>query len=538
MTPPVSHPLSTCGGVASRFSPEGIPRASRPGARRWSAPEAWTQFWGEPRPAPQHPHMASTLPERFDIAIIGAGFSGSMLAVHLAAAPEPPRVVLIERSLLFGPGLAYGAASQEHLLNVPAGQMSAFPNRPLDFLHWVQTHPSDAREFRVTQPTPEAFLPRGLYGRYLASLLRHASYKTHRLRLLQGEAIDIKPHGDDGFTVHLDNQSPIQATQVVLAWGNFPPAEIPLSQGAILHNPWSPEARRALEQPGEVLILGTGLTCLDLLASAVKVGRSGPVHVLSRHGRFPQLHRALPPRPLHFLGDPLPTSIRSLFRLMRDELRLAEAEGSDWRAVIDALRPFTPLIWSALPAKERRRFLRHVRPLWEVARHRAAPAMRQPIELLEARHQLIRHRGRLLNLSQHEDAIQVAFRPHGSNETRTLRVAAVINATGPEGDPRRIPAPLLKNLLLRGLLQPDPLGLGVRLTEEPSCGRRSLHLLGSLRRGSLWETTAVPELRVQAYETAQFLLRGHFSNAVSTPAVIPSSPSPSLYPVHPWPFDI
>ena len=86
-----------------------------------------------------------------DVAIIGAGFSGAMLAVHLMEEAEPASVALIEKTRTFGPGLAYGAVAPEHLLNVPAGKMSAFPDRPDHFLEWVRSHP----EMAVAYQSPE-----------------------------------------------------------------------------------------------------------------------------------------------------------------------------------------------------------------------------------------------------------------------------------------------------------------------------------------------------------------------------------------------
>src|SRR6185295_14704191 len=113
-----------------------------------------------------------------DVAIIGAGFSGSMLAIHLVSAQDAPAVALIERNRSFGPGIAYGAAAPEHLLNVPAGKMGAFPDKPDDFLRWVHANPEIAESFNVKAAVATDFLPRGLYGRYLKSLVAEAKIRT------------------------------------------------------------------------------------------------------------------------------------------------------------------------------------------------------------------------------------------------------------------------------------------------------------------------------------------------------------------------
>ncbi|HEY4171943.1 MAG TPA: FAD/NAD(P)-binding protein, partial [Rhodopila sp.] len=59
------------------------------------------------------------------IAIIGAGFSGTLLSLHLLRhCPPPIRLVLIERNSQFGRGLAYATGNASHILNVPAARMS------------------------------------------------------------------------------------------------------------------------------------------------------------------------------------------------------------------------------------------------------------------------------------------------------------------------------------------------------------------------------------------------------------------------------
>lgn len=478
----------------------------------------------------------SSIPELvFDVAIVGAGFSGTLLAVHLSGAPEPPRVALIERSGRFGPGLAYGASSPEHLLNVPAGKMGAFPGEPDHFLRWLRDHPEVAETFGLAgEVEPGAFLPRPLYGLYLASLADEAASRNAGLERIEAEAVDLVPLPEGGFRVVFADGASVKAGKVVLAWGNFPPSAPLAADSRVLRNPWSDEAREALALPGEVLILGSGLTALDLLATAHRIGRTGRLHVLSRHGRFPQVHRAAPPREAFLKPAHLPRKVRLFFRLVRREIGKAALENLDWRAVVDSLRPFTQDVWRGLPPEERRRFLRHVRPLWEIVRHRAAPGLREIVEGFDRRGLLLRHRGRLVEMVQEPDGVRVTYRPRGSDGLVTLQVAAVINATGPESDLRRIDSALLRNLLERGLVRADPLRLGVEASGPFWRREEPLHTVGSLRKGTLWESTAVPELREQAAELARQLL---------------AEPSPGLHgmrldgfeslePGHHWLFEI
>ena len=106
------------------------------------------------------------------IVVIGAGFSGSLLSVQLLRRSEPEdRVFLVERSAAFGRGLAYATANARHLLNVRAGNMSAFSDRPDHFLDWVRALPeADLATVQVTVDRL-TFVPRRLYGTYIQHIL-------------------------------------------------------------------------------------------------------------------------------------------------------------------------------------------------------------------------------------------------------------------------------------------------------------------------------------------------------------------------------
>jgi uncharacterized NAD(P)/FAD-binding protein YdhS len=103
------------------------------------------------------------------VAIIGAGFTGSLLALHLLRRCPRTRVILIERNRQFGRGLAYEPGNDNHLLNVPAGRMSAFHDRPDDFVQWL--HREDRRDASGARYNASSFVPRRLFGTYVRHLL-------------------------------------------------------------------------------------------------------------------------------------------------------------------------------------------------------------------------------------------------------------------------------------------------------------------------------------------------------------------------------
>jgi uncharacterized NAD(P)/FAD-binding protein YdhS len=193
-------------------------------------------------------------------------------------------------------------------------------------------------------------------------------------------------------------------------------------------------------------------------------------------------------------------------------VKQAAFQGYDWRPVLDSLRPLTPVLWRALTAEEQQRFLRHLRPYWEIHRHRIAPEVAEVITRMQQAQQLLIHAGCLQACHEQADGVTVIYRPRYSGASRTLQVSRVINCTGPECDYRKLQHPLIVNLLRAGLIRPDPLALGLEvspagaLVNAAGIASPLLYTLGPPRKGCLWETTAVPEIREQAKAMAQYLL--------------------------------
>jgi uncharacterized NAD(P)/FAD-binding protein YdhS len=453
------------------------------------------------------------------IAIIGAGFGGTMTCVHLmrllAEQQVAARIVFVERSGRFTAGVAYSTTSPSHLLNVPAGRMSALPDDADHFLRWARQ-----QDPRIGGGT---FVPRQIYGRYLAALLHDTETAARpgvQLTRVPRAAAGLRM-ADGGVEVELDGGSVIPADLAVLAIGNFPPGNPAIADPSwyrswrYAKDPWAPGALE-VEPDGEVLLLGTGLTMLDVAIALKEKGHRAVLHAISRRGLLPQPHRVsmLPPPP-HARPktlDAWPRTARGLLRALRTEVGNAAAKGIDWREVVTSLRHDTPALWGSLPAIERERFLRHLRPYWETHRHRAAPEAATTIAELVARGELVIHAGRVLSFREDTTGVDARIAVRGDGE-RTIRVARVINCTGPETDLRRVDDPFVHRLVADGLVRPDALGLGLDTTPDGAIvgadGRASerLWLVGPLRKGQLWENTAVPELRAEARAMAQRLVR-------------------------------
>lgn len=437
------------------------------------------------------------------VAIIGAGFSGTLQAINLLR-HDGPRATLIERAPVAGTGLAYGAAHPSHVLNVRASNMSAFPDDPGHFVRWL--------EARGVPNAPAAFIPRVTYGAYLRELLEAALHESNgRLTLVRDEVQDVETDG--GAIVRLRGGD-LHADAAVLAVGNLPPHDPPGLDPAALSDrykgdPWHPSVPEGLSSEDTVLVIGTGLTMIDVVLLLDARGFKGRIVALSRRGLLPRPHA--PGSDWDKLAERPATDASGLLRRVRR--RSAEI---GWRNAVDELRPFTQGMWGNASEAERARFLRHLRPWWDVHRHRLAPEVHARLVAVIERGQLEVIAGKTLGFAEQPDGIQVDFRRRGTEGTERLIAQRIVNCTGPLGDLARTEEPLLQKLAARGVIRPDAAHLGIDVDNQgqtiaaSGAANPNLYALGPMTRGAFWEIVAVPDIRTQTWNVARRLSNAHW----------------------------
>lgn len=458
------------------------------------------------------------------IAIIGGGLSGTLTTIHLLKNAASGTVVyLIEPDRYrMNRGVAYSSQLPFQPLNVPASAMSLFADEPLDFFNWLEEH-AQLYKRQISLPVqPTDFIPRTIFGDYLKARLQEAeSVAAEGVSLVRvyEEALSVTSQGR-GFRIRCSDHTTLNANRVVLAMGNFPPAHLPIPHSGFykspryVASPWSAKGLNGLQQHEPLLLIGSSLTMIDLVGSLQAQGHQGKVYVVSRHGLVPQpFDVTTPPYPKVMIPAAARSSALGLFRYVRKEIKQAEASGYTWRSVLDALRDDIPALWQSLPLKEKKTFLRHVRPYWEVHRHRMPAASAAMLQELEAKGQLEVIAAAVVDIQETVNGARVTIRRKRHSETEAIEVSRVINCTGPQGDYTQVSAPLVRQLLADGMVQPDVLHLGLKTTPSgkliDAAGRpvTGMYTLGPPRKGMLYESTALREIRQQAKELAHRLLR-------------------------------
>jgi uncharacterized NAD(P)/FAD-binding protein YdhS len=432
--------------------------------------------------------------------IVGGGFSGTLVAIHLLRQPGCVHIDLVDQRIP-GRGLAYSTVWDDHLLNVPAIRMSVFGSEPMHFLDWLHSNGKPGAD-------AGSFAPRKLYGAYLQDVLetsiRTASGKC-TFRHHMGEAVHAWSDSISAY-VMLRNGERIQGGKIVLACGN--PLPRPLIGG--VDSPWMPGAFADLDRDRDILLIGAGLTAVDAFLALQAQGHRAKVHFLSRRGKLPQPHQPYRPLPESFSPSGA-MGARCLLREIRRHVREAADQGVDWRAVIDSMRPVTNDIWRELELREQQRVLRHLKTWWDIHRHRMAPEIGAKIAAARASGQIVVHAGRLRQLDSQLDSRVRATISLRTSQTLTLDIQRVINCTGSNEDYAQTANPLVRSLLASGRIVPNSIGKGLHTSEHGELRDVDgaiadwLLTLGPPRLGGLFETTAVPELRKQAEALALYL---------------------------------
>lgn len=450
------------------------------------------------------------------VAIIGGGAAAATLVSELLErrTPRPLHLDWYAGGPEAGRGVAYGTPSERHLLNVRAASMGMFVSKPGGFLEYAQ----------ALDPAVKGsdFLPRRLYGDFLRTrvdeAVKNAASFGHHVNVHPFVAESVVPSAEGVSIGHGEETAQVDAA--VLAIGSLPPRPLAgvedaaIASGHYVTDPWPFLAQAEPDdRPLRVLVIGLGLTAVDVLLELSQRWPKAHFTALSRHGKLPEPHLAAASAPS---GDGA-----ELIEAMQDDpnvrvwlhrLREATEHADDWRTIIDGIRPHTQALWRELPAGERSRFLRHARWAWERARHRMPPQVASAIQALEAEGRFERGRGRMRKVRlTTSGALDVVHKmPGGGDATDTYDV--VIQTVGLNTDTLRTEHPLIRQMVIDNLVTPDPQGLGLlavpdgHLLDSNGKARPNLFAIGSLLRGAVWESTAIPEIRKQAQTVANMLL--------------------------------
>jgi uncharacterized NAD(P)/FAD-binding protein YdhS len=444
--------------------------------------------------------------------IVGGGLSGSLTAIQLLRRYPKITVAIAEKEFVrLGRGIAYQTSFQQQLLNVPVGAMSAFPDEPDHFLLWLNQNKAHYTNL-IPTVDQRSFIPRAIYGDYLSALLLDQQKESPDRLIFVAEEIRAAETKNQAWELLLSSGKKWMAHELVLAMGNAPPADLFEDNFNVLQspfysgNPWTENVLGQLNGHENILLVGSGLTAIDLVLGLNQQAFSGQITMLSRNGKLPLPHQqttALEEIEFPSKGSPL-----FWFKWAR-----ALSSKYNHQTLADLIRPHLAQIWMNWDTEEKKQFIRHVRPFWEMMRHRIPPESDQVIQQLIRKGQLQIRKARLEKATVLDNGISVEW-----NEKQMPCKGVfqkLINCTGPQSNYRKLRSPLLQSLLDQGITMLDEIGLGILCTPEGQLINRSgslqekIHCIGPMLKAVRWETTAVREIREQAFMLAQKIGNSH-----------------------------
>jgi uncharacterized NAD(P)/FAD-binding protein YdhS len=445
-------------------------------------------------------------------AIVGGGATGILAAAHLTRRLDPANdeVVVIEPGETLGRGVAYATDDPRHLLNVRVANMSAFADEPDHLYAWLRARRG------ADATSPFSFISRGLYGDYVADLAEQ-TLSNGVVRRERARCLDIEERVDD-VRLTLSTGESLAAGVAILATGHDPK---PTLGGLPAEQPWSAGALEGLSPDAPILILGSGLTMVDMALSLERRGQRGPIVVLSRRGLLSTAHRPAPPRVVNASEIPFGAELSQLLAWLRRLAARFTTEGADWRSAVDALRPHTQQLWGAMSLEQRRRFLRHARVYWDVHRHRMAPEIEAAFRALVDSGRLMLVAGRIVVARRNGEDVEVEILRRGDGAAERRRFARIVDCTGLCEQPLKSANPLLRALLARGAARPDALGIGfdvapdLGLVGADGAVSRRIKAIGPLARAAFWECIAIPDIRLQCAALADALTEARAPSAAA-----------------------
>ncbi|AFL49903.1 putative NAD(P)/FAD-binding protein YdhS [Sinorhizobium fredii] len=458
------------------------------------------------------------------VAIIGGGFSGAAVALHLTrnlGAERRARIVVFEPRARLGAGLAYDTAEPAHRINVPAFKMSLYPDEPESFADYLVRADTLATDPVACSAEGVAYPRRSVFGDYvaaeLAPCLAGGLIEHRRKRVLGVKRSQVR------WTILAEDAEVLVADIVVLAVSHPPPslpkALLPISSiPKLVADSTRTNALDGIAPADRVLVVGNGLTAADVVAALTERGHRGPVISISRRGLRSRGHPAVVQDPFgDFVSEPV-TRASELLRRIRRTLRVARQRGLSWHPVIDAVRAQGQQIWQALPVVERRRIARLARVYWDVHRFRIAPQVEDVLDQAIENGRLEILSASVASATIDGGEIRVDLRQRGLDALRSIIVDAIVVTTGPAHGGILKSQPFLAGLEKGGVLTVCETGLGIACdlhARAVGADRRvepNLFIAGPLARGTFGELMGLPQVTEHAVfvalEVKALLLRG------------------------------
>jgi len=433
------------------------------------------------------------------IGIVGGGISGALSVLQIIKQSKKPLSIFwFDTQNKFCKGYAYNTFDEGHLLNVRASNMSVFPDEPNHFINWLSVH--------HTKYSPKDFVSRKIFGDYVLHTFESLKNSNTLITIHQiAEEVKSIKKIDDSFEIKTHQNYQVQ--KIILGFGNFLPSHPRsiskefISSKNYFQNAFNVQLTNQIQLHNDITIIGSGLTMIDMIVSLSHFNYKGKINVISPHAYVPQAHQENPlPSVMSFINQDQCYTLLNILSLVNKQLKKAKNENLNLHSVVDSMRPFLQSLWLNFSIEEKKQFLRHLRHKWGVARHRAPSESMAVFNALKSSNQLQLIKGRISDIKLQPSGFKILY-SNDQIEQQTLNTQLIINCTGPESDYNQLKSPLIQDLINSQIISSDSIKYGINAQKDGYI-TDNIYTIGPPLKGILWESVAVPEIRVQAQELA------------------------------------
>ncbi|MAH83201.1 MAG: hypothetical protein CBB68_02410 [Rhodospirillaceae bacterium TMED8] len=468
------------------------------------------------------------------VVILGGGYTGTTAAINLSRlSPHPLTIIVVEPRKDVGAGVAYSSRHPDHRLNAPSSLHFVIPDERAALDDWFLQTVGLECDPEARAIDGSLFIRRSDFGDFVsAQFKRHAienpsgSTLTH----VRDSAIDVKQHGKS-FLIKMVSGSILRADSILITTSNYKPS-IPFpftgkleTHPALVPNPWDVDSLEALPNNARGLIIGNGLTAADVVTLLKRKGHTGVVTALSRRGLQPTvrprshagfeqhiLDRVAARPSLFTKKHGRLRTVLEIFRAIRSDVKKAEASGLPWQSAFDDLRDSARDVWVHLPIEEKRRYMRHAGPYYDIHRYRFSPQTNEQLIAAKAQGWFKQQRGKLTAARSDCRRIIVEWQDETNGEAYRDTLDFVVICVGPETRPEKTSNPLLHSLIKRGIAKTSDLGVGLatdkfsRAIGHDSMPVNNAFVLGPLAFASFGYCLGVPFIMPQIRQAIPFIL--------------------------------
>lgn len=422
------------------------------------------------------------------VLVVGGGASGTLVAINLARNTKSKlSVTIAEPNELIARGVAYGTQDSTHLLNVPAGRMSALVKEPDHFCEWSGFQAGE-------------FAPRKTYGEYLFETLTISASHNPEFKLhhKQESVVSISLQINGQFKVGFQNSESETFDTVVLAIGHGAAISSSPFTDFGAHSRIVTDAWRQLykEFEGRLVCVGTGLTFVDHALKHIRFSKNNTVIGISRTGLLPESHVEVSKPPTS-----VPESVYESPAGLKEFIEAAD----DWRSAVEGVRRELPSIWQRWEKDKQLDFLRTHLRWWSVRRHRAPAQIHSQVQAAIKDGRITVLKDEILEMYDEDSHIKLVL-----NSGTQITADLIVNCMGYEGIWN---SGLLGSMVKANLAGVDHHKIGIKtdfinyqMVNSDGQAIPGLYALGPILVGDRFETTAIPEIRAQAQEIAEQIL--------------------------------